>query len=125
MIGGKQRRFVESAGQRIAAPIQAAIVRLADAYDCARDLQCDLWDLAVEIDTLTAIGISVEDLRWLVTNGYVRHGQEITRRSDAARNFHPVRRDLTFTKKTCFVITDAGLRRTTTAPVGSRLRRAA
>lgn len=124
MIGDKQRRFVETAGQRVAMPIQAAIVKLAEAYDYARDMQCDLWDFAVEIDALTALGLSVDDLRWLVASGYVRHGLEVTKRSDAARNFNPDR-DLDFSKKTCFVITDAGLRMTTTVPVESRLQRAA
>ncbi|MGD0653834.1 MAG: hypothetical protein ABSA16_05780 [Thermoguttaceae bacterium] len=124
MIGEKQRRFDESAGNRLAPPIQAAIVRLAEAYDYARDMQCDLWDFAVEIDALTAIGLSVDDLRWLVTSGYVRHGREITRRSDAARDFRPTQ-DLNFTKKTCFVATDAGLRLTTTVPIGSGLKRVA
>jgi hypothetical protein len=124
MIGKKQRHFVEPAGQRMTPPIQAAIVRLAEAYDYARDMQCDLWDFAVEIDALTDIGLSVDDLRWLVAGGYVRHGQEATRRSDAARNFRPAR-DFNFTKKTCFVLTDAGLRLTAMAPVGSGLQRAA
>jgi len=124
MIGKKQRHFVEPAAQCMTPPIQSAIVRLAEAYDYARDMQCDLWDFAVEIDVLTDIGLSVDDLRWLVASGYVRHGQEVTSRSDAARNFRPAR-DLNFTKKTCFVLTDAGLRLTAMAPVGSGLQRAA
>ena len=98
MIGERQRRFVGSAGQHVATPIQAAIVRLAEAYDYARDTQCDLWDFAVEIDALMAIGLSLDDLRWLVTSGYVRHGREVTRRSDAARRFRPAR-NLNFTKR--------------------------
>ncbi len=124
MIGDKQRRFVESAGQRVASPIQAALVRLAEAYDYALDIQCNLWDFAVEIDALTAIGLSVDDLRWLVTGGYVRHRREVTSRSDAVRDFHPTQ-DLNFTKKSCFVATEAGLRLTTKVPIGSGLKRVA
>jgi len=124
MIGEKQRRFVESAGQCVPTPIKAAIVRLAEAYDYARDMRCDLWKFAVDIDDLKAIGLSADDLRWLVANGYVRHGREITKRSDLARKFRPAR-DLNFAKNTCFVATAAGLRLTTTAPVGSGLQRAA
>jgi hypothetical protein len=124
MIGGNQRRFVESAGLHMAKPIQAAIVQLAEAYDYARDMQCDLWDFAIEIKALRAIGLSLDDLRWMVTSGYVKHGKEITKRSDQVRKF-----DLTlnsnFTDKTCFVLTDAGLRLTASAPVGSALKRAA
>ncbi len=124
MIGERQRRFVGSAGQHVSPPIQTAIVHLAEAYDYARDTQCDLWDFAVEIDTLTTIGLSLDDVRWLVTGGYVRHGREVTGRSDAARRFRPAR-DLSFTKTTCFVLTDAGLQLTTAEPAGSGLKRAA
>jgi len=124
MSGEIERHSVESAIQHMKPPIQAAILRLAEAYNYARDTHCDLWDFAVEIDVLTDIGLSVDDLRWLVASGYVRHGQEVTSRSDAARNFRPAR-DLNFTKKTCFVLTDAGLRLTAMAPVGSGLQRAA
>lgn len=70
MIGERQRRFVELAGQPVAPPIQAAIVRLAEAHDYARNTQCDLWEFAVEMNALTAIGLLCDDLRWLVTNGY-------------------------------------------------------
>ncbi len=84
MIGEKQRRFVGLPGQHVATPIQAAMVRLAEAYDYARDMQCDLWDFAVEIDALAAVGLSPDDLRWLVTSGYVQHRREVSRHSDAA-----------------------------------------
>jgi len=124
MSGEIERHSVESAIQHMKPPIQAAILRLAEAYNYARDTHCDLWDFAVEIDVLTAIGLSVDDLRWLVASGYARHRLEVTRRNDAARSFLPAQ-DLNFTKKTCFVLTDAGLGMTVTAPVASELRRAA
>ena len=92
------------------------MVRLAEAYDYARDMQCDLWDFAVEIEALTAIGLSLDDLRWLVTSGYVRHGREVTRPSDAARRFRPAR-NLNFTKTDVFC---AGGCRTATDGRGSR-----
>ena len=99
-------------------------MRLAEAHDYACDKQCDLWDFAVEIDALTAIGLSLDDLRWLVTGGYVQHGREVTRRSDVARRFRPAR-NLDFTKTTCCVLTDAGLQLTTAEPAGPGLIRAA
>jgi hypothetical protein len=108
----------------VATPIKAALVRLAEAYDYARDMQCDLWDFAVEIDALVAVGLLPDDLRWLVTSGYVQHGREVTRHSDAARRFQPAG-DLTFTKTTCFVLTEAGLRLTSAEHVASGLQRAA
>lgn len=124
MIGERQRRFVGSPRQRVATPIQTAIVRLAEAHDYACDSECDLWEFAVEIDELTAIGLSLDDLRWLVAGGYVRHGREVTGRSDAARRFRPARNP-DFTRTTCFVLTDAGLQLTTVEPAGTGLKRAA
>ena len=104
--------------------MQAAIVRLAEAYDYARDTQCDVWDFAVEIDTLLGMGLSYDDLCWLVTRGYVQHGREVSGRSDAARRFRPAR-DHHFATTTCFVLADAGLRLTTTEPARSGWKRAA
>ena len=122
MIGEKQRRC-NATGQHLATPIQVALVRLAEAYDYACDMQCDLWEFAVEIDALKAIGLKLDDLRWLVTSGYARHGQELTKPSDTARRFRPAR-DLKFAKKSCFVVTEAGLQLTTTGIAGSGMRRA-
>ena len=123
MIGERQRQF-NWLGQHVAAPIQAAIVRLAEAYDYACDMQCDLWEFAVEIDALKALGLSADDLRWLVTSGYAKPGQEVTRPTDPARRFRPAR-NLSFAKRTCFVVTEVGLQLTTTEVVGSGMRRAA
>ncbi|MGW8258080.1 MAG: hypothetical protein ACWGMZ_11380 [Thermoguttaceae bacterium] len=108
----------------MATSIQAAILRLKEAYDYACDMHCDLWDFAVEMEELRSIGLSVKDLRWLVVNGYVRHAREITSRSDAARDFRPAQ-DLKFTKKTCFILTEAGLRLTTKVPGELGIKRAA
>jgi hypothetical protein len=115
---------VGRAGQQVARPLRAAIALLAEAHDYACDMQCDLWDFAVEIDALRALGLSHEDLCWLVTSGYVEPRQEVTKRRDASRRFRPAR-NLDFDKTTCFVVTNAGLRLTTvTAPAG-RMQRAA
>jgi hypothetical protein len=124
MIGDKQRRFVEKAGQKISASVQTAIVRLAEAHDYARDVQCDSWEFAVGIAQIKAIGLSDDDLHWLVANGYVKHKREITKRSDIARKFSPSQ-DLKFTKTTCFVATAAGLRLTVMESAGSKLQKAA
>jgi hypothetical protein len=124
MIGETQRRFVGTAGQHVAKTIQAALVRLAESYDYASDSQCDVWDFAVEIGELTALGLSSEQLRWLIINGYARHGCEVTKRGDAARDFRPSY-SLKFTNKTCFVPTDAGLCMTTNAPIERVIKRAA
>jgi hypothetical protein len=97
---------------------------LAEARDYANDMQCDLWDFAVEIDALRACGLSAADLCWLISHGYAEQQREVTRRRDPMRRFRPAR-SFDFSKRTCFVVTSAGLRLTTVAAPGRRLQRAA
>jgi hypothetical protein len=124
MIGEKQRRFIGSAGLLVSPRVQTAIVQLAEAYDYAYQAQCNLWDFAVEIDALKAIGLSYDDLCWLVVNGYAKCGQEVTKRDDMVRKFHPLQ-DMKFTRKTCFIATNVALRLTTSEFAFTRQRRAA
>jgi hypothetical protein len=124
MIGEKQRQFIESAGQHVAPHIQAAIVQLAEAHDYARDVRADLWQYAVEIDCLTRFGLTANDLRWLVNNGYAELAHEVTKPDDATRKFQS-RQKLIFTKRTCFVLTHVGLGLTTIKPTQAVVRRAA
>jgi hypothetical protein len=124
MFGERQRRFVGVSGGRIAPRLREAILLLAEAHDYARDLQCDLWDFAVEIGALLAVGLSLDDLGWLVASGYAEQRQEVTKRRDASRKFRPAR-SFDFTKRTCFVLTTAGLRLTAMAAPARQLQRAA
>ena len=48
------------------------------------------------------------DFRWLVCNGFLDHRKEITRRKDRHRRFQD-EHQLTFSKKSCFVLTSAGV----------------
>jgi hypothetical protein len=124
MIGDRQRRFVATAAERIAPQAQAAIVQLAEAHDYARDMQCQQWHFAVEIESLKALGLTSYDLRWLLSRGYIEHAREITAPNDTARKFRSPR-SANFTSRSCFVLTAAGLRLTTTESVGKKVRKAA
>jgi hypothetical protein len=86
---------------------RAALSILLEAYEYARQLQRSAWDFAVEIDCLRAAGLTNSDLRWLACQELVEHGAELTRASQDARVFHPTG-PLTFTKRTCFVLTQTG-----------------
>jgi hypothetical protein len=46
-----------------------ALRLLLEAHACARDLGCDVWEFAVEIDRLHAAGVSNCQLRWLLRKG--------------------------------------------------------
>jgi hypothetical protein len=124
MIDKKQQRFIESVRLHVAPKIQDAIILLAKAHDYARQTHCNLWDFAVDINTLKSIGLSSDDLRWLVDNGYAKCGQEVTKQDDVARKFN-LARNMNFTKKTCFVVTNAALRLTTAASSEIKHRKAA
>lgn len=87
------------------ARIQAALSQLAEAHRYAEDAERPLWDFAVEIHTLD---LTPNDLRWLVCKGYVEHAQETTRRAGDGRTYRPAGK-LTFTRRSCFVLTEAGL----------------
>jgi hypothetical protein len=68
-------------------PVRAALAQLRTAYDCSRVADRDLWEFAVEMESLLALGLTTSELRLLVYQGLVEHAQEITEPGDAARRF--------------------------------------
>jgi hypothetical protein len=88
----------------------SALTALAESHRLAVVANCDPWEFATEIGTLVAMGISASELRLLVHEGYLDHAREVTRNSDARRRFQPIA-NLSFPPSTCFVLTDAGVRR--------------
>jgi hypothetical protein len=96
--------------QADSAPFQRSHLALQLLYDAcvyAQQLDRVYWDFAEEIDSLRQHGLTNGDLRWLVCNGFVEHGREITQRGQEGRKFH---RDsgLYFSSETCFVLTEQG-----------------
>ena len=89
--------------------LRSALAQLAHADACVRDAQCSPWEFAVEIESLIAEGLTTSDLRWLLRKGYVEHAQEVTRPRDKTRRFQSCC-NLAFAPRTCFVLTEAGLR---------------
>jgi len=83
---------------------------LLDAFQYASDVGRDVWDFAVEIESLRQAGWTNSEFRWLVCKGYVRHAIETTLAADETRSFRQPRRAqaLIFGSKTSFVLTDAG-----------------
>jgi hypothetical protein len=95
----------------LTAPIDAksrsALGLLAQAFAYAGDAGADVWDFAVEIDTLYQTGLSINDLRWLVAKKFAEHGQESSVYGGPHRSFH--RGDgFFFDQSTCVVLTPAG-----------------
>ncbi len=97
-----------SARRSIPVKLNPMMAELVEAYEYATDLQVDVWDFAVSIHRLLELGANSNDFRWLTRKGYVKHAKEVTRIEDERREFRPTG-DLTFSRRTCFVLTDLGM----------------
>src|SRR5947209_335258 len=60
----------------IAPHMQTALALLLQAHEYAAKLGCNNWQFAVEMNTFRDIGLSKNDLRWLLLNEYVQHAWE-------------------------------------------------
>jgi hypothetical protein len=87
--------------------IIAGLTFLLQAREYADDVQTDIWDFALELRELRSVELGNSDLRWLVMKGYVEHARETTLPGEPQRSFRRTK-GLSFNKKTCFVLTDAG-----------------
>ncbi|OYP36820.1 hypothetical protein [Rhodopirellula sp. MGV] len=89
--------------------LRPALASLLTANIYAEQSDSCRWDFAVEIEQLSSLALVPNDFRWLVRNGLVEHQREITLENDNGRSFRKTG-DLTFAKRTCFVLTDKGIR---------------
>ncbi len=88
--------------------IPAAVAILSEAQQYALSLDKDVWEFALELQNLSTVGVSINDLRWLACNGYVDHGEELEQSGDGRRAFRRYP-GLGFTQRSCFVLTKAGI----------------
>lgn len=89
--------------------LKASLESLVEAAAYAADTEDVVWDFAISIRRLFKLGASETDLRWLVRKGFVEHAREVTVEGDDGREFRPTG-DLTFCRRTCFVLTEAGVK---------------
>lgn len=87
--------------------MHASLALLSGAYQCAGDLQQDVWDFAVELDCFRAVGGTHSDVRWLIAKGFVEHAFEMTLPGEENRTFRRIGK-LMLTDRTCLVLTEAG-----------------
>jgi hypothetical protein len=93
--------------EQLAPWVQSAVAILCEALDCARELQRDEWDFAVEARCLRGAGLSDSNLRWLLCKGYAEHAVETTPAHAPHRTFRRTG-SLAFCDRSCFVLTAAG-----------------
>jgi hypothetical protein len=94
---------------RIVQRSKPALYRLLEGYELAEELQHSVWDFAVEIECLRELGITNNELRWLVCTGLARHAREISPVAEENRAFVPAAGRLTFLTAACFVLTELGV----------------
>jgi hypothetical protein len=87
--------------------IQHALALLLQAFEAAAQTRSSIWEFALELDRLRAVGATDTDLRWLAQRKLVDHGIETTRLADEKRSFKKTR-NLTLGPKTYFVLTAQG-----------------
>lgn len=68
----------------------------------AAGTDCDIWDFAVEADLLRAAGANRTDFRFLMSQGFVRHGVDV-----GVRRFRECD-EMVFHSTSAFVLTEAG-----------------
>jgi hypothetical protein len=83
------------------------LILLWRAHNYARDAQANLWDFAIEIQQFYDLGLSINELRWLVGMGYAEHRRETTAHGDARRSFQP-EQGLVFSETSALLLTDSG-----------------
>lgn len=101
---GSQVRLIVEGDARF-----SVIRRLRQAYQYAEEVGCSYWEFAVTIGELRRDGVGENDLRWLVRRGYLEHADEVIAKLSNEREFEH-RVSLRFTKRTAFIMTEAGAR---------------
>jgi hypothetical protein len=99
-----QQNLTEILSDRLA----QAIAVVVEAANYASRTGADRWDFAVEIEQLQALGLSKNDLRYLVKLRYVEHAAEATTARNQSRRFKR-EAGLSFTTKSCFVLSQSTL----------------
>ena len=91
----------------VAPRVRRALESLLESYNYAHDVGCDVWEFAVELEHLSSLALTASDWRWLCLKGLVNHARELTMPGEANRTFRQGGA-LRITKRTCFVLTEAG-----------------
>jgi hypothetical protein len=101
----------EAQGGRCLVPhrVEQALSVLLESYDYAQDIGCRIWEFAVELAAFRAFELTPSDWRWLCMKGLVDHGREQMTHDEPVRTFLQGGA-LRLTRRTCFVLTEAGER---------------
>lgn len=85
-----------------------AFNELLEATHYARDLGCGLEQFAIGQNALIEAGLTVNDLRWLVAKGWVRHLVEQRPKNPRDERTFRSGSERFFTEYSCFLLSDVG-----------------
>lgn len=87
--------------------VQPGLQLLWDSCVCARQASAEPWEFSVEWPELRRLGLTCNDVRWLIRQGLVQHAYEVTEAEDNCRKFVPCT-SLNLSRRTCLVMTEEG-----------------
>jgi len=73
----------------------------------AHDTGVSAWEYAVDVETLSQVGVTVQEVRWLLAKRFVQHRIEVTRPGDRRRSFLPCN-NMVVGGSSAFVLTETG-----------------
>lgn len=87
--------------------LSGGLPALVQAANDAMEAASDVWQYALCFQGLLANGLREDDLRWLLTCGFLEHADEQGESQTGKRDFHRVS-NLSINVQTCFVLTEEG-----------------
>jgi hypothetical protein len=87
--------------------IQRAADKLLQAREYAEDVRKSPWHFAIELQEFLALGMTHNDLRWLVAKEFVIHGLDQSSPTDSQRRVH-VSEAMHLSPASCFIISEQG-----------------
>lgn len=104
----RPRQFQLNGVGLISRKFQPAVAVLLEAVDYATKTSGKRWEFAVGVRELMRLGLSANDLRFLVRLKYIDHATEVMTAGGTGRQFRAAD-DLRITRQSCFVLTQLGL----------------
>lgn len=90
-----------------ASRMQPGLAILLQAFDFARETSSNSWDFAVELPVLFGVGMSRNELRWLLAQRFAEHGLELPPGENDRRAVRIVK-SFQFHNDSCLILTVAG-----------------
>jgi hypothetical protein len=81
---------------------------LLQGYRYAGESARSIWDFAVEIQDFKDLGLTSNDLRWMICHEWVEHASEVRGLEEHGRRFEQ-QRSLSLSPLSCFVLTELGV----------------